>query len=112
MSTRTLLVGLPLYLILAIALLHIWMRRDITRRRQILWTGACLLWWPAIAAYFLITPVMMGRRRVVGEAGADADPRTQLVGAVLAHDDGRLGDAEYARALAHFRRGGAHDLPR
>lgn len=105
-----LLIAAPLACVLLVALEDIWTRQGHTQRWRVGWTVACVLLWPALLLYFGMHPLVPKRRRrvITGEA-SDGDRRTALVNAVVAHDEGRLGDGEFASLVRELRAAG--DVP-
>ncbi len=88
----------PLVIVWAIVVVDI-VRTQRSGRSRVWWLVACTLVWPAIILYWMTRPVpgraVAARRRT--------DARAQLVAAALAHEAGRIDDAELAREVAALR---------
>jgi hypothetical protein len=102
-------------LVIVLPLLVIWavVAADIARQpgwgpgRRAGWIIACTAVWPMLLVYLLIRPQQGRAERDEGRV----DGHAALVGAVLDHEAGRLGDAEFAARVAALRGRGTQARP-
>lgn len=98
-STRAVIVTIPLLIVLAWVTLDIWRRKDL--HHKIAWTVGCWLLWPVMIAYLAARPRSDGgTRRAVGQA---ADARSQLVLTILEHQRDDSNEQAFASKLAQLR---------
>jgi hypothetical protein len=94
-----LFIGLPLLVVWVIALIDVVRQPRMSRRVKWLWVVSFSLVWPLLALYLLTRPVQGRFER----AGSRDYPHARLVDAALAHEDGRLEDAQLAEVVRELR---------
>lgn len=82
-SLYAVLFSIPVLVLAIVAIVDIWRRR--TMEHRVLWTVACLLFWPTLLAYFMLRPASGGNRQRVG---SQEDPRGQLMTCLLLEEEG------------------------
>jgi hypothetical protein len=93
-------IGVPLLVVWVIALVDVVRQPRMSRRVKWLWVVGFSLVWPLLALYLLTRPV---QGRLERRENRDY-PHARLVDAALAHEDGRIDDAQM-RALVRELRG-------
>jgi hypothetical protein len=94
-----LLVGLPLLVVWVIAVVDVARQPRMSRRVKWLWVVSFSLVWPLLALYLLTRPV---QGRFERQESRDY-PHARLVDAALAHEDGRIDDAQLAAVVRELR---------
>jgi sorbitol-specific phosphotransferase system component IIC len=94
-----LFIALPLLVVWVIALIDVVRQPRMSRRVKWLWVVSFSLVWPLLALYLLTRPVQ-GRF----ERNESRDyPHARLVDAALAHEDGRIDDAQMDAVVRDLR---------
>ena len=101
MSAQAWLVLAPIVLAWIAVLSDIALQPRMPGTMKALWAVASTVFWPMLVVYLLTRP-MQGRAE--RPAGA-RDPRSRLVAAVLAHEDGRITDQQFDQVAQVLRRG-------
>jgi hypothetical protein len=94
-----LLVGLPLLVVWVIAVVDVVRQPRMSRRVKWLWVISFSLVWPLLALYLLTRPV---QGRFERQESRDY-PHARLVDAALAHEDGRIDDAQMRAVVRELR---------
>lgn len=94
-----LFIALPLLVVWVIALIDVVRQPRMSRRVKWLWVVSFSLVWPLLALYLLTRPV---QGRFERRESRDY-PHARLVDAALAHEDGRLDDAQMAVVVRELR---------
>ena len=95
-----LFIALPLLVVWVIALIDVVRQPHMSRRVKWLWVISFSLVWPLLIVYLLTRPVQ-GR---IERAQNRDYPHARLVDAALAHEDGRIDDAQLEGLVRQLRR--------
>jgi hypothetical protein len=94
-----LIIVIPLTVVWVIALVDIVRQEHMSTRAKWTWAILCSVIWPVLIVYLLTRPVQ-GRF----ERSESRDyPHARLVDAVLAHEDGRIGDDQFDGLVRELR---------
>jgi len=94
-----LFIALPLLVVWVIALIDVVRQPRMSRRVKWLWVVSFSLVWPLLALYLLTRPV---QGRFERRESRDY-PHARLVDAALAHEDGRIDDAQMRAVVRELR---------
>jgi sorbitol-specific phosphotransferase system component IIC len=94
-----LFIALPLLVVWVIALIDVVRQPRMSRRVKWLWVVSFSLVWPLLALYLLTRPV---QGRFERHESRDY-PHARLVDASLAHEDGRIDDAQMDAVVRDLR---------
>ena len=94
-----LFIALPLLVVWVIALIDVVRQPRMSRRVKWLWVISFSLVWPLLALYLLTRPV---QGRFERQESRDY-PHARLVDAALAHEDGRIDDAQMRAVVRELR---------
>ncbi len=94
-----LVVVIPLFAVWLIALVDVVRQPHMSRRVKGLWVMSFSLIWPLLVVYLLTRPV---QGRFERQESRDY-PHARLVDAALAHEDGRIDDAQMASLVRELR---------
>ena len=90
---------MPLFVVWVIALVDVVRQPRMSRRVKWLWVISFSLIWPLLVVYLLTRPV---QGRFERQESRDY-PHARLVDAALAHEDGRIDDAQMAAVVRELR---------
>ena len=94
-----LFIALPLLVVWVIALIDVVRQPRMSRRVKWLWVVSFSLVWPLLAVYLLTRPVQGRFERHESRHY----PHARLVDAALAHEDGRIDDAQMRAVVRELR---------
>ncbi len=97
-----LLLAVPLVAIWAFVVIDVLAQPDLGHARKAAWIALCTVVWPALALYLLVRP----QQARIARPEQRSDPHAALVAAVLDHEAGRLGEAEFVARVGALRRQG------
>lgn len=92
---------IPLFCVWALAVVDVVRQPRMSRRVKWVWAVVFSLIWPLLIVYLLTRPVQGRLERMESRDY----PHARLVDAALAHEQGRIDDAEMAAAVRRLRAG-------